>query len=78
MSLGAVLSSHDRCVTYSASNPTMVLHSSLKKEPTQSTTFWMLDICLKSRVTIKPDNLRIMTTFELTYRETHNSKILLL
>ena len=29
-SLSAVLSSHDRCVTYRASNLTMVLHSSLK------------------------------------------------
>ena len=28
----------------------MVLHSSLKREPTQSTSLWKLEICLKPRV----------------------------
>ena len=47
-SLGAVLSSHDRCVTYSASNLIMVLYSSLKREPAHSTALWRLRF--KSRV----------------------------
>ena len=39
MSLGSELSSHDRCVTYSASNLIMIIYYSLKREPKQSTTF---------------------------------------
>ena len=33
-----------RCVTYNASNLMMVLQSSLKREPAQSTTLWRLEI----------------------------------
>ena len=33
MSLGSVILSHERCVTYSESNLTMALHSSLKRVP---------------------------------------------
>ena len=50
MSLGSVLSSHDRCVKYNASNLIMVLYTSLRREPTQKTTLWRLENCLKSRV----------------------------
>ena len=50
MSLGDVLSSHNRCVTYNASYIMMALQSSLKREPKQSTTLWRLEICLKLRV----------------------------
>ena len=50
MSLGSVLSSHERCVTYNASNHMIVLYSSLKREPTQSITLRGLEFCLKSRV----------------------------
>ena len=35
MSLGSVLSSHGRCVTYNSNNIMMVLHSSLRREPAQ-------------------------------------------
>ena len=45
-----VLSSQDRRVTYNAFEFMMVkIFSSLRKEPTQWTTFWRLEICLKSR-----------------------------
>ena len=50
MFLVAVLLSHDRSVTYNASNLIMVLYSSLRREPTQSTNLWGLEVCLKSCV----------------------------
>ena len=58
MSLGSVLSSHDRCVTYNASNLIMVLYSSLKRELTQSTTLWDLRFVL-SHVLGTRESLRL-------------------
>ena len=59
MPLRAGLSSYDRCVNYNANNLIMVLNSSLKREPTQITTFRRLGICLKSRFR----NSRVTETF---------------
>ena len=41
-SRGAVLSSQDQCITYNASYLIMVLYSSLKIKPTQSSALWGL------------------------------------
>ena len=50
MTLGDLLSRHCRCVTYNASYLIMALYSSLKREPTRSTTLWGIEICLQSCV----------------------------
>ena len=59
MSLGSVLSSHDRCVKYNTSNLIMVSYSSLKKKQTLRPTFWGLEICLKPR----DENSRVTETY---------------
>ena len=46
ISLGTVLSSHERCAIYNEYNLIMVLYSSLKREPTQSTTLWRFEFVL--------------------------------
>ena len=48
MSRGDVQSSHDRCVTYNASNLIMVIYSTVKREKTQGNTLCGLEICLNS------------------------------
>ena len=59
MSLGAVLSSHDRFVT--TTNLNFVFYSPLKLETSQSISWWRLEISPKSRV----ENLRVTESYKM-------------